>query len=133
MTRRRSRADKRHTEHYIKGGNRRLDEPPDLLITTEVKENDLLIRVEHAMFASNCYALRDAIDAVMSTHGGLKQVIINMEKVPYAETAAFSLFLKLKKRLAQRNVSFVLYRVKRRVKEIIDMLNMDKVFDMREH
>jgi len=110
-----------------------MDEPLDLVITSEVKDNNLLVHVEHALFASNCFALRDVIDAAVSKHIGLRQVIINMDEVPYAETAAFSLFLRLKKRLAQRGISFALHRVKPRVKEIIDILNMNKVFDMLEH
>ena len=133
VMRRQSRADKRRVERNIKGVNRRHSEPPDLQVKTQIKDNNFLIWLGNALVAGNCYSLRDAINEETIKSRGIIRIVVNMEKVTYVDTGAISLLFELHKHFVTEKIPFILYRVTPRVKEILGIVNMDKLFDIRDH
>ena len=130
--RRRSRGDRRKVEREINGKDRRSETPPDLEIKTQVRESTLLVWVENAMIGMNCYSLRVAIQKALRDTD-VQRVIINMEKVPYADTAGIGLLATLQRELMKENRKIILYRVIPRLKEIIAIMNLDTFFEIRDH
>lgn len=130
--RRHSRGDRRKMDREIPGKDRRSETPPDLEIRTKVRENALLVWVENAIIGMNCYSLRAAIQKALRDTD-VQRVIINMEKVPYADTAGMGLLANLQKQLIRDNKKLILYRVIPRLNKIIEIMNLDTFFEIRDH
>jgi anti-anti-sigma factor len=129
--RRKSRADRRHNTTSDTEENRRREFPPDLKIKTKIHEHNLLLWVKNAMLANNCYALRDVIYNIYLKKK-FTRVIINMEGIPYADTKAIALLLELHQKLKSKNIKLILFRTVSRVKNVMEILNLDKIFDIRD-
>jgi anti-anti-sigma factor len=130
--RRRSRADKRRRNASIPHEDHRNYVAPDLKIKTEVKDNNLLIWIHNALVSTNCFPLRDVIYQKLA-ETSLTRVIINMSEVSYADTTGLSILIDIQRCLNKDNLSFVLYRITPRIKEILEMLNLYDLFDIRDH
>jgi len=130
--RRKSRADKRRKHVDTPHPDRRSKVIPELLVKTEIKENNLLMWVKNPIIANNCYPLRVSIEKSLESTP-VKRVIINMENVPYTDTAGVSLLVKLHRQFEKDNIHLILYRVTPRVKNIIEIMNLAGLLDMRNH
>lgn len=128
-SRRRSRADRRR--------NPREQTPPDLVIKTQVKKKNLLVWVENPIVTTNRFTLKNAIEKVLSIAANestkINRIIINMEKVPYADSSAMGMFLELHKEFNEKGISFILFRVQPRLKEIMEIVNVHRILDVRDH
>ena len=133
VIRRKSRADMRRMERHIEGDDRRRDEPPDLNVTSQIKDNNLLLRLDNVLMAGNSFSLRDAASRALDENKNINRIIINMEKATYVDTGGISLLLELHKQFTAEKKTFILFRVTPRVKQILDMVNLDKVFNIRDH
>lgn len=82
------------------------------------------------MLAQNCFPLRDEIFS--SLNGAeVGRVILNMEGVPYADTTAIGLLVDIHKKMKSRDIIFILFRVRERVNEVLNILQLDKILDIR--
>lgn len=133
VIRRSSRSDMRRMDRHIEGDDRRRDEPPDLNVTAQIKDNNLLLRLDNVLMAGNSFSLRDAVNRALAESNDVNRVILNMEKATYVDTGGLSLLLELHKRFTAENKTFILFRVTPRVKQILNIVNMDKVFNIRDH
>lgn len=130
--RRRSRADKRRRNTPIPHDDRRNYIAPELNIKTEIKDNNLLIWIHNALVSSNCFPLRDVIYQIVD-EAHPSRVIVNMSEISYADTTGLSLLIHIQKRLQEDKISLILYRITHRVKEILEILNLYNLFDIRDH
>ncbi|HOE62906.1 MAG TPA: STAS domain-containing protein [Candidatus Sumerlaeota bacterium] len=133
MIRRKSRSDMRRMDRRIEGDNRRSDTPPDLNVTAQIKDKNLLLWLDNVLTAGNSFVLRDTVERALAGNNDVNRIIINMEKTTYVDTGGISLLMEFHKRFAAANKAFILFRVTPRVKQILDILNMDKVFNIRDH
>jgi len=131
--RRRSRADKRRRDQSVEGKDRRHNVPPDLIVRTQIKDDNLLVWIKNPLISSNCYPLKEAIANSLQGDIFIKRIILNMENVPYMDTGGISLLLQLHKIYTSQNRKFILYLVIPRMKEIIEIFNLSSVFDIRDH
>ncbi len=130
--RRRSRANRRNKTGKNHTPERRSKTPPELDIEIHVKDTNLLVTVKNPIVAGNCYTLRNAINKALSD-ATITSIIINMQGVPYADSTALRVFLELHRQLKRQGKKLILYRVIRRIRKVLEILNIDKVFDLRDH
>ena len=135
--RRKSRADKRRHENGEGKSERREQTVRDLIIRTSVKEGNLLVWIDNPMLAENAYSIRNVIQSALAKAGAenifIHRVIINMEQVPYADTAAVTVLLELHKKCREEIRPLILFRVSPRVREFMEIIKLHEVFDIRDH
>ena len=130
--RRQSRADRRRKDQETPGPDRRRNSVPDLKIKTQVIDGNLLVWVANILVATNRYSLRDVILSILDD-SSVTRVIINMEKIPYADSAGLGLLSDMHRQLQAKQKKLILYRVVPRVKQIIEILRLDSILTLRDH
>lgn len=76
----------------------------------------------------NSGELQRLIDAYMAR--GLKQFILNLEKVTYLDSSTISVFLNSNKKLESMEGKFMLAHITGAPKEVFDMAKLHEVFDV---
>ncbi len=132
VVRRKSRADRRKRDTAILHRDRRSVAPQELEIKSDIKDADLLVRVKNPLIATNCYTLREAISNALDK-ASVRRIILNMEHVPYADTTGICLLIKLHRQFLKDKIEFIVYRMCPRVKDIIEILNLNGVLTLRDH
>ena len=130
--RRRSRADRRKRSAAIPHNDRRRSDLRELEIKMEVKETNLLVWVKNPLIATNCYSLRDAIRQGLQNTSATR-IIVNMEQVPYADTTGICLLIDLQRQYLKGKIEFIIFRICPRLKEIIELLNLNGILKLRDH
>ena len=115
MIRRKSRSDMRRMDRRIEGDNRRSDTPPDLNVTAQIKDKNLLLWLDNVLTAGNSFVLRDTVERALAGNNDVNRIIINMEKTTYVDTGGISLLMEFHNRFAAANKAFSLFRVTPRV------------------
>ena len=130
--RRKSRADRRKKNAILLHKDRRATTVPEIEIKTDIKDTDLLVRLKNPLTATNCYPLREAIRQALEK-ASITRIIINMEHVPYADTTGICLLIELHCQFLKDSIKFIVYRMCPRVKDIIEILNLNGILTLRDH
>lgn len=112
--------------------DRRANTLQELEIKTDVKETNLLVWVKNPLIATNCYPLREAVRQALEK-ASITRVILNMEHVPYADTTGICLLIEFHRQFLKDKITFIVYRMCPRVKEIIEILNLNGILTLRDH
>lgn len=129
--RRKSRVDRRKQNADSLNQDRRAASVPNIHIQFETKEPNLIVNLIGSITIENGTPVKEAIMTAQRPNI-IKRVLVNLNKVAFIDSTAISYFLELKKFLSENNKMLILINPSPFIKNALDILNLDNVFDIRE-
>lgn len=132
VERRKSRGDRRKENKNLETPEeRRKPSPLEIKIQLDTKPPNLIVNLIGSITADNVYSIREAILPFQKSPS-IQRVLINLKKVAYVDTSGISQLADIKKILAKNKKYLVLINPNEVFKNILDILNLKGVFDIRE-
>ncbi len=129
--RRRSRFDRRKQSAEYDGRDRRNLTPPEFYIQIETRESNLIVKLNGVISADNAYTVKESILTAQKP-SNIKNVLLNLNKLTYIDSLAISYFVEIKKLLTENGKHLILLNPSNFIKQIMEILNLETVFDIRE-
>lgn len=131
VSRRKSRADRRHESYVSPPLERRRAVHRDVGITVLEKNSNIGIILKNELVALNMSPLQQILREQIK-RSTISRVVINLQHVPYMDTSSIGMLVETHKELDKNGKHLILVNLQPELRRFLDMLNLDSFFDIRQ-